>query len=147
MAALLRTDPEALGKLGRKVGGRRVLKVGFFKGEYPDDGPMIAAVAAWNEFGVAKHNQPPRPFFRRMIVEQSGKWPKMAAMLLKANGCDIDATLDILGQEIQGRVQESIRALTEPPLSPVTIAKKGHDKPLIETALMVNSVNYQVVEE
>lgn len=147
MATVLRSNPGALNELARKAAGPRTLKVGFLGGRYPDDGPTIPQVAFWNEFGVPVHNQPPRPFFRIMIAEQSNKWPKMAAVLLKQNDGDIDLTLDILGQEIQGRIKESINKLMTPKLADITIARKGFSKPLIETALMVNSVGYVVVKE
>jgi hypothetical protein len=147
MAALVRKNPGALAALGRKVAGERTLKVGFLQGGKYPDGTSVPSVAAWNEFGVPSNNQPPRPFFRIMIAEQSPKWGKMAAVLLQRNGGDIDATLDLMGQEIQGRIKESINALLTPKLADITIARKGHDKPLIDTALMVNSVNYEVVKE
>jgi hypothetical protein len=54
--------------------------------------------------------------------------------------------LDTLGQEIAGRVRESINTLMEPPLAQSTIDRKGFDKPLIETSLMVKSVEHEVVE-
>lgn len=90
---------------------------------------------------------PPRPFFRNMIAEQSHKWGKMAATLLKRHNFDVDATLDALGQEIQGRLKESINTLVDPPLALSTIKAKGHDKPLVESGLMVNSASYEVIEE
>lgn len=149
MAALTQKNPDALADLARQFDQPRKLKVGFLKGGkyYTDkDGTPVAAVAAWNEFGVPVHNQPPRPFFRIMIAEQAPKWGKMAAALLKANDGDVDATLDIMGQEIQGRIKESINALMEPPLAASTIAKKkGNDKPLIDTAIMVNAVSFEVL--
>lgn len=147
MAALVRKNPSALADLAAKAAdGNYKLKVGFLKGFYPDGTP-IAAVAAWNEFGVPWHNQPARPFFRRMIVAQSGKWPRMAATLMKGNGMDVPATLDVIGQEIVGRIQESINTLVDPPLAASTVLRKGHDKPLIDTSLMVKSPSYEVVKE
>jgi len=143
VAQLTRKSPEALDALGEKLRAYK-LKVGFLQGATYPDGTSVPSVAAWNEFGVPAHNQPPRPFFRNMIAEQSAKWPKMAAVILKGNDNDVAATLDILGQEIQGRIKESITKLTEPALSPVTIARKGHEKPLVDTALMLNSVGYVV---
>ena len=151
MATLSHSNPTALDDLAAKYDGPRTLKVGFLKGAtYPisEDAPeglSVAQVAAWNEFGVASHNQPPRPFFRLMIVAQAPKWGKMAAALLQANG-DVDATLDVLGQEIQGRIKESINALMTPELAASTIAKKGFSKPLIHHAIMVNAANYEVIK-
>jgi hypothetical protein len=146
VATLSRTNPGALDAVARAFEPRK-LKVGFLKGGTYPDGTSVPAVAAWNEFGVAAHNQPPRPFFRIMIAAQAPKWGPMTAALLKANDNDVDLTLDIMGQEIQGRIKESINALMEPALAASTIAKKGFDKPLIETALMVNSVSFEVVKE
>jgi hypothetical protein len=84
---------------------------------------------------------------RNMIAEQSPKWPKMLATILRGNGGDMAATLDVMGQEIQGRIKESISTLTEPPLAESTIRRKhGNAKPLIDTALMLNTVSY-VVED
>lgn len=146
MATLTRKNPGALDQVARKFDGVRQLKVGFLKGAtYPDTNLPVAQVAAWNEFGVSVHNQPPRPFFRIMIAGQAPKWGPMTAALLKANDNDVDATLDIMGQEIQGRIKESINALMEPPLAASTIAKKGFDKPLIEHAIMVNAVSFEVL--
>jgi hypothetical protein len=146
VATLSRKNPDALDDLARKFDAPRTLKVGFLKGAtYPVTNLPVGRVAAWNEFGVPVHNQPPRPFFRIMIAEQAPKWGPMTAALLKANDNDVDAVLDIMGQEIQGRIKESINALMEPPLAASTIAKKGFDKPLIEHAIMVNAVSYEVL--
>ncbi|MDN5158227.1 hypothetical protein LVK59_28730, partial [Escherichia coli] len=41
-------------------------------------------------------------------------------------------------------IKESIRAFESPPLSPITIARKGFDKPLIDTGDMQKSVSYEV---
>jgi hypothetical protein len=81
-----------------------------------------------------------------MIAAQSPKWGKMASVILKSNDLDVDATLDTLGQDIAGRVRESINTLMEPPLAQSTIDRKGFSKPLIDTSLMVKSVEHEVVE-
>ena len=49
-----------------------------------------------------------------------------------------------MGEHIKDQLQGSIRDLMEPALSPVTIAKKGFSKPLIETSHMLNSVDYDI---
>ncbi|HEY1441411.1 MAG TPA: hypothetical protein VGF65_11345 [Mycobacterium sp.] len=123
-----------------------IVKVGFLGGATYPDGTSVAMVAAVNEFGAPSRGQPPRPFFRNMIADQSPTWGAKAAAILKTNGGDVKATLDVLGQEIQGRLIQSINTLTEPPLAASTIARKGFDKPLIDTSLMVKSVSYEVTE-
>lgn len=145
MASLVRQNPGALAELARKIAeGPRELKVGFLKGGTYEDGTSLPMVAATNEFGVPARGQPARPFFRSMIAAQSPKWGKMASVLLKRNGLDIDAMLDTMGQEIVGRVQESINNLMDPPLAKSTIERKGFDKPLIDTSFMVKHVAYIV---
>jgi hypothetical protein len=123
---------------------RAIVKVGFLGGATYPDGTSVAMVAAVNEFGAPSRGQPPRPFFRNMIAEQSPTWGAKVAAIMKTNGADVMATLDVMGQEIQGRLIQSINTLTEPPLAASTIARKGFDKPLIDTSLMVKSVSYEV---
>jgi hypothetical protein len=124
---------------------RRVNKAGT---AFLNNGKFVKAAksnfASTHYVGAYVITIPPRPFFRIMIAEQSPKWGEMAASIMKKNGNDIDATLDIMGQEIQGRLKESINKLVAPPLAQSTIRKKGFDKPLIETALMLNSISYTV---
>jgi hypothetical protein len=146
MAALVRKNPGALEELARRMGGPRTLKVGFLKGGAYEDGTSLPMVAAANEFGRPDHNQPPRPFFRNMIAARSPTWGKMASVLLKRNGLDVDAMFDTMGQEIVGRVQESINNLMEPPLAQSTIDRKGFAKPLIETSFMVKHVSFEVIK-
>lgn len=118
------------------------VEVGFIdKATYPD-GTSVAAVAAFNEFGTSK--SPPRPFFRNTIQKNSRKWPINLATALKANGCDASAALDLVGQEVQEEIQESIRSNTPPPNAESTVKAKGFDRPLIDTGHMLNSVTHNV---
>ena len=107
----------------------------------------VAAVAAFNEYGVPSRGQPPRPFFRNMIAEKGPSWPKAVAKLLKANNYDGDKTLRMTGEAIKGQLQQSIIKLVSPPLSPRTVKAKGSSKPLIDTGHMLNSVDYEVVSK
>jgi len=100
--------------------------------------------ASTHYVGAYVIKRPPRPFFRNMIAAQAPKWGKLAAAILKRNDMDVDAMLETMGQEIVGRLQESINTLMEPPLAASTIARKGFDKPLIETSLMVKHIQYEV---
>jgi len=120
------------------------LSVGFMGGEYPNNGPLVAAVAFWNEFGVPSHNQPARPFFRRMIAKESPGWGVKIAQLARANNLDGKRALNQLGEDIKGALHESIAALMSPALSTKTAAAKGSPKPLVETAQMLNSIKFKV---
>ncbi|QPW26493.1 hypothetical protein F8538_06355 [Edwardsiella ictaluri] len=121
------------------------LKVGFLEGaEYPDR-TSIPMVAATNEFGNPANNQPPRPFFRNAIAENEEKWKEKTSQLIE-RGDDIGEIFSTLGEIIVDDIKGSIRKFESPALSPVTIARKGFDKPLIDTSDMLNSVSYEVSE-
>jgi hypothetical protein len=116
------------------------VSVGFLEGSYPD-GEGIAQVAFWNEFGTV--NQVPRPFFRRMIAKESRHWGADLAASLKKD-YDAKKALGLMGEQIKGELVQSINDFTDPPLKPSTIKRKGFAKPLIDTALMVRSVDSEV---
>lgn len=132
----------AMHELASKISGGKSLEVGFLAGATYPDGTGVPFVAAMNEFGHG--NAPPRPFFRRMIAAKSPEWPKAIAGLLKKTNYDVDRTLDLTGEAIKGQLVQSINDLVSPPLAQSTIDRKGFDKPLIDTSVMVNSVGYQV---
>ena len=121
------------------------LKVGFLEGATYPDGTPVPMVAATNEFGNPANNQPPRPFFRNAISEHEEEWREAAAKLVESGADTLDA-LSTLGEVIADDIKGSIRAFDNPALSPVTVARKGFDKPLIDTSNMLNSVSYEVGE-
>lgn len=134
----------ALARISENLTNAASVKVGFFaEATYPD-GTSVASVAAFNEFGVPSHGQPPRPFFRTMIRQKSDEWGPATAALLKANDYDAHKTLELVGEGIAGQLRQSIVDLDGPPLAPSTIARKGHGKPLVDTGQMLNSVGVEV---
>lgn len=132
-----------LERIAKALEGASV-NVGFLENATYPDGTQVAAVAYQNEFGRPESDQPPRPYFRRMIADNSGKWPAMLAKAIKASNYDAKTAFTFAGESIKGQLQESINTLTDPPLKPSTVAAKGFNKPLIETAHMLNSVDYEV---
>lgn len=135
-----------LAELAEKLGDGKTLRVGFLEGATYPDGQSVPMVAAANEYGDPAMNRPPRPFFRNMIAEKSPEWPQDIAKIAEATGYDAETMLGLMGEHIKGQLQQSIRELMEPPLSPVTIEKKGFDKPLIWQGVMINSVDYDVTD-
>lgn len=133
-----------LDSVGSELSSKQ-LKVGFLEGATYPDGTSVALVAASNEFGNPANNQPPRPFFRNAISAHETEWQE-AAGKLAGGSADTTDVLSLLGEVIADDIRESIRSLDSPPLSPVTIAKKGFSKPLIDTSQMLNSVDYEVGE-
>lgn len=134
----------ALRDLAGRVAKPATLRVGFLEGATYPDGKSVAMIAAFNEFGTAK--APPRPFFRNMVAAKSGEWPGALTKLLQANDFDAIKALKIAGVAIEGQLKQSINELTSPPLAASTIARKGFDKPLIDTSVMINSVSSEVNE-
>ena len=117
------------------------LSVGFMSGAKYPDGTPVAQVAFYNEFGTK--DIPTRPFFRKMIADESGTWgPKLAKLLAK--DFEGEKALNSLGMDISGALEESIVGWTTPANAPSTIAKKGFDKPLIDTGHMKSSITHKV---
>ena len=151
---------DALGRIGKGLGEReKVLRVGFLEGATYPGGPVknragkmvetsdvnVATVAAAQEFGT--DTIPPRPYFRHMIAEKKGSWGPATGKLLKANDYDVDRTLNQVGMGVQGQLQQSILDTNAPPLAESTIKAKGFDKPLVDTAHMIRSVDYEVADK
>jgi hypothetical protein len=136
----------ALSAIAAKISRPAMLKVGFLSGAAYPDGTSVALVAAVNEYGSPSRGIPPRPFFRGMIAEKSSGWPAAVATNLKAKDYDVDATLRIVGEGIKGQLQTAITEFSGVPLAPATVAAKGSTKQLVDTAQMLNSVDYTVDE-
>jgi hypothetical protein len=136
----------ALSAIAAKISRPATLKVGFLSGATYPDGTSVALVAAVNEYGSPSRGIPPRPFFRGMIAEKSSGWPAAIATNLKAKDYDVDATLRVVGEGIKGQLQTAITEFSGVPLAPATVAAKGSTKQLIDTAQMLNSVDYTVDE-
>lgn len=108
-------------------------------------GAPVALIAAVQEYGSPTNGIPSRPFFRNMIKAKQNEWGPAAAKLLKATNYDVSRTFETLGIGIKGQLQASIQTYNAgPPLSRRTIARKGFSKQLIDTSVMVNSVDYEV---
>ena len=129
-------------ELAAKMSG--TVNVGFLEGSTYPDGIPVAAVAFWNEFGNG--SAPPRPFFRNMIAAESPTWGDKVAALAKSTGNDGPKVLALMGEDIEGALKQSITDFTSPELAASTVARKGFDKPLIDTGHMLNSTGYEVVK-
>ena len=132
------------------------LSVGWFESARYDDDTPVAAIAAQNEFGNPNKSIPPRPFFRPTISENRSDWARLAGqgaravMLGNETG---DSVAEKMGQLISGQVRAKISQISEPPLSPRTIAARlavradkqtlgALDKPLVFEGIMLNSLTY-----
>lgn len=134
----------ALKALSTKVTKPATLSVGFLEGATYPDGTSVPMVAAIQEFGAPARKIPPRPFFRQTIADKSPTWGDAVAKLLVANGYDATRTMGQVGEGIKGQLQDTIAKFNSVPLSAQTIAAKGNAKQLIDTGVLINSVDWKV---
>lgn len=110
----------------------------------------VAQVAFWNNFGTK--TSPPRPFFNNMVAKNSPRWGEAMGQILNANDFDEDKTLGLMGQLMQGQLQQEIIDTNSPPNAPYTIdMKNGASKVLVDSGVMLGSVSpdkqaYEVTE-
>lgn len=107
-------------------------------------GLTVLDVATFNEFGLGV---PERSFIRAYVDENEARIKAMIkalALLIVQGKITRDAALEKLGVKIQGEIQKRIADGIEPANAPATIAKKGSDKPLIDTGQLRSSVTYKV---
>lgn len=124
-----------------------VAQIGFPSGQHYPDGTNVAFVASVHEFGAPGVNIPARPFMRPTVNTKKDSWVKTVrngipkVVTGKMTAFDV---LDLVGIQAAADVQESISKVTSPPLSPITIARKGSAKPLVDTGQMIASVRNSV---
>lgn len=121
------------------------IKVGFLEDATYPNGLRVAQAAFWNEFGTKR--APPRPFFRTTIAQKSGEWGTILSKALVYYKMDSALALAALGTVMQSDIRESIVKWTDPPNAASTIARKGFNKPLIDTGVMQRKVDYRVMNK
>lgn len=132
--------------------------LGWLESSRYDDNTPVAAIAALHEYGAPKANIPSRSFLRPTQENKRQDWVAIiragAKAILEGKMVARDV-MEILGQAAVGDIQQAIKAVTSPPLKPSTVAAKRRkkangkkvgylNKPLIEEAIMINSVTYLV---
>lgn len=129
------TGAAALQKIGAQLAKTPLVRVGFLEGSVNSQGISIPMIAAIQEFGAPRAKIPPRPFFRTMIAKHKAEWGPEFAALMKAmrpnvlkrvfTGWSAEKdqikALHLMGQRMAEELQQSIRDLHAPPLSPVTL--------------------------
>lgn len=123
------------------------LNVGFLGNTTYPDGRSVPENAAIHEFGSPERNIPPRPYFRNMVIKNKSGWGPKVAESYQSNGHDLKKSYQDLGETMRDQLKQSIIATNSPPLSPRTIRAKGFDKPLIDTGLMIDSVEWEIEDD
>ena len=119
------------------------VRVGVLENATYPDGTPVAMVAFWNEYGTKRI--PSRPFFRTTVSEQKKNWVLSVQNLMKMHN-NPQQVMGLIGVHMQEQIVQSINTWSDPPNSAYTIAKKGFDKPLVETALLMRSIKSEVGE-
>lgn len=135
-------------KIRREVSrarGREVA-VGILAGSVNAEEETIAEYAAKNEFGYGP--VPSRPFMRIAFDESAGAITAdfvAQGKALYAGRRTADQCLTIIGQKHADRIKNVVTGRQiPPPLSPVTIARKGSAKTLVDTGAMVSAVQISI---
>lgn len=119
-------------------------------GEFNQGGRFVKSEKA--NFSTEHHVEeytvtiPARPFFRDMIQQHKSEWPADLGRIIKAANYDSAVALGRLGKHVEEQLQESIREFDDPGNAKSTIAKKGFDKPLVDSKNMLDSVDSEVQE-
>ena len=119
------------------------VRVGVLENATYPDGTPVAMVAFWNEYGT--RTSPVRAFFRTTVSEQKKNWVLSVQNLMKIHN-DPKQVMGLIGVHMQEQIVQSINTWSDPPNSAYTIAKKGFDKPLVETGLLMRSIKSEVGE-
>ena len=119
------------------------VRVGVLENATYPDGTPVAMVAFWNEYGT--RTSPVRAFFRTTVSENKKNWVLSVQNLMKMHN-DPKRVMGLIGVHMQEQIVQSINTWSDPPNSAYTIAKKGFDKPLVETALLMRSIKSEVGE-
>ena len=117
------------------------VRVGVLENATYPDGTPVAMVAFWNEYGT--RTSPVRAFFRTTVSENKKNWVLSVQNLMKMHN-DPKQVMGLIGVHMQEQIVQSINTWSDPPNSAYTIAKKGFDKPLVETGLLMRSIKSEV---
>lgn len=108
-----------------------------------------AALGYIAEHGSPARNIPARPWLgppvNRMRDEAVAMLQKAATLRFDGKAAEADQVLHALGLTAQNKVKDNIVSGGDPafaPNAPATVAAKGSDRPLVDTAQMLNSVSY-----
>lgn len=127
------------------------VNVGWFEDQTYEDGLPIAKVARWNEFGT-KAGIPQRPFMRRTMMKHEKEWIETLKTIVqreidKDKNINIDKALKKFGEIVKGDIQETILEGGFVKNAPATVKKKGFNMPLVDTGVMISSIQARTDKE
>lgn len=136
------------GKMKTKDGASQPLfgKQRNANGSIEQSPATLAEIAMFNELGTS--TIPARPFMKQAMENGLDELSDFVSTGLSkiAKSGKLEQFLNLVGVKLVDMVQTEIENGNFVPNAPSTIARKGSDHPLIDTATMKNSVGYQIVE-
>ena len=130
--------------------GKREVLIGVPSGSPPreEDDITNAELAYIHSKGSPMHGIPARPFLEPSIEANKATISKLLAKALKAGaeGGSVDAGLELVGQFASDAARRWFVDPQNgwPPNSPITIKRKGSDRPLIDTGELRKSITFVV---
>lgn len=115
------------------------------KGTDNTDAPLVAQVAAWNEFGTV--NMPSRPFMRKSIdnnKDAMADYMRELAAGVMDRSVTAQNALKEIGLKQKDFMQLEIDNGNFAPNAASTIRKKGSSHPLVDSGTMRASINYVI---
>ena len=140
---------------------RKEIRWGFFSGSRygpENDNMYVATIAKLQEDGgrgATGRVIPPRPFFTTQTLRVITPSDHVGSKFLTLLGAAVKSTMtggtdasaySAVGKHLHDSLQEEIIAWNTPANAPMTIKLKGFDDPLIHTGLMLESVEYKIVQ-
>jgi hypothetical protein len=117
-----------------------------------DDGDLsMIELAAIHEFGSPAAGIPERSFIRRTFATKKDELAKLCEKLARAvitGKMPIDQALALVGAWGVAAVKKTVTegSGVPPPLKKATIARKGSDRPLVDTGRLLGALAYEVVK-
>jgi hypothetical protein len=141
----IRAQVSALGRTHVRIG-----VLGSKGGNASHDGITMVELAAIHEFGSPAAHIPERSFIRRTFDVERVAVSAMSAKLAKAvvaRRMDHTRALGLLGAWGASAVKNIISKGQHipPPLKPATVARKGSDRPLVDTGRLVGAIQFEVI--
>lgn len=142
-------DPAQLRKVLKEMRSVKA-EVGIFPEAHYPDGTPVAYVAAIHVFGYPQGNIPVRDFFRPTVEDKKNEWARQVAGAAAGaiqGKVDFRSGLEAVAAMAAGDISKSLSKLKDPPLSDGTIKRKGHDKPLVDSGQLLQSITFKVRDD
>ena len=122
--------------------------VGVHEKAMYDNGTPVALVAYYNEFGT--RFIPERSFIRSNFEENRQAYKELVASLYKdviVLKATVNIALGTLGVRLMADIRKKISSNIPPPNEPETLDRKVGTRTLIDSKLLLNSINFEITEK